>query len=360
MFGLLQSISFDLPVGATHAWSSVVCSTCVHLGEKSGMLARFAAGPDTALLAALYQSQSEASAPAFLHHCPFRARATRLWRKNHLGTRFAATVSLLAAAARLQDHLLDGDPLPVPRWLARRLARQWAAAAQETADRLGFDTRPLQQRIDTQRQREAQPGQPFAHYAEPTAFCFGEAFAHTAQLSRRPENSEPLRQAGVAFGQQVYLLDAAADFAADLRHWRFNPLQAHGATTATAGQTARRLAADAQQTLELHLARVVMPQPAWVWPILVDGLRQIGQQRLACGPTCVSAEPPSPAAQPEEPAESPAPSRRKHRVTLKAVMLGAGSGLTCGGCCGFCFGCCQKKCDDACRCHCDCGNQRCN
>ena len=354
MFGLLRPVSFELPLTAGRAWSSVVCSTCVRLGAEFGALARLAAGPDTALLAALCQAQTDMAAPTALHYCPFRAGPAFLWRgADHAGTRFAAAVSLLAAAARLEDHVRDGDSLPVPRFLASRLARRWATAAQQAAAALDFDTRPLRRQIASQRRRERQRDRPVAFYADPTAFCFGEVFAHTARLSGRPENVEPLRRVGSAFGRQVYLLDAVADLAEDRRLGRFNPLPADAAGAAA-------WLAEAQHSLESHLARVTLPQPEWVRPVLVDSLRDIGRQRLRCNLPCAAA-----AAEPTPPpddrqAEDRQAERRRRLVTFWATVCGTVAGLALGGGCGFCCDNCHRQCDKSgpnCR-GCDCNCRR--
>jgi len=341
MFGILKPVPFELPLTANSTWSSVVCSTCVRLGDAFGTLARFAAGPDTALLAALYEAQTEVPAPASLHYCPLRRGPARLWQRTHPGTRFAAAVSLLAASARLEDHLRDGDPLPVPRLVARRLARRWAVAAQEAAAASEFDIRPLRRQIASQRRRENRPGQPPAYYAEPTAFCFGEAFAHTARLSRRPNNIAPMRQTGFAFGEQVFLLDAVEDLAEDRRRGRFNPLAEHG-TPEAAYQAAEEWFEQAQQAMEFHLAQVTMPRPEWVRPILGDSLRQIGQQRLRCasscsrGDTCVSAKKP-------QANEEPQNEGRRRFINFCMTAVGTALGLICGGSSGSLCGDCGQR-----------------
>jgi hypothetical protein len=303
-------------------------------------LARFAAGPDTAILAALYEAQTEVAAPASAHHCPLRAGPARLWHGDHLGTRFAVAVSLLAVSARLEDHLQDGDSLPVPRFIARRLTRRWAVKAQESAAALGFDIRPLQQQIATQRHRERQPNQPPDYYAEPTAFCFGEAFAHTARLSQRPENIAPLRQVGRAFGQQVYLLDAVEDLAVDQRRRRFNPLTACG-TPGTAYQIAEQWLKQAQQTMEVHLAAVTMPRPEWVRPVLGDSLRQIARQRLRCVTSCSRADS---CASAKKTSSDKEPQEKIRRLYLSCCMVGTICGLINGGILGHACADIERQC----------------
>jgi hypothetical protein len=335
MFGLLKPVGFDLPLAAGGTWSSVVCSTCVRLGDEFGTLARFAAGPDTALLAALYEAQIGQASAATVHYCPLRVAPARLWRGGHRGCRFAAAISLLAASARLEDHLRDGDPLPVPRFIARRLARRWASEARESAAAVGFDTRPLQEQIADQREREGQPGQPPTYYAEPTALCFGEVFAHTARLSGRPENVEPLRQAGHAFGQQVYLLDAAADYVEDLRRGRFNPFAHVGGSRAAVRQQAQMLVNEAQEALERHLERATMPRPGWVRPVLVDALRHVGRCRLGCSTACVSARPPHPLTDKEKGPSLALPRLRRSTGRCAAIRRCAAAGAVAGFACGF-------------------------
>jgi len=303
-------------------------------------MARWTAGPDTALIAALVEAQTATEASVAWHYCPFRSSPALLWRNEHPGVRFAAAISLLAAATRLEDHLQDGDPLPLPRFAARRLARRWATQARETAKTLGFDTRPLHEQIAAQRWREAQVNQSLSYYSEPTAFCFGEVFAHTAQLSQRPENLEPLRRVGRAFGQHVYLLDAVEDFVQDQKRGRFNPLLKYGSIEA-ASQAAEDQLTQAQHDLEYHLQQLTMPRPEWIQPVLGESLRCIGRQRLQCGSRVSACRGGSSKAATSHDKAATVAEQKRIALTWNSTLAGMFTGLFCGGSCGICcISCC--------------------
>ncbi|MGE3809460.1 MAG: DUF5685 family protein [Gemmataceae bacterium] len=252
--------------------------------------------------------------------------------------------------------MLDDDPIPVPRLLAKRLVSGWGASARETAAALGFDTRPLERQVASQCNREGCPGQSPDYYAEPTSFCFGEVFAHTAVLSRRPQNSAGLRRVGNAFGRLVYVLDAVTDFGDDLRSNRFNPFQAVADSPTAAREAAKTFVAATQMTLEEELSSIQFSDPELLRPVLVDALRQIGQRRLG---SCASEQSPSE----DEPAstESPrSPSKNRRQFLSNWCKLTGGvGGLICGGCCGQCCVECNRKQNQGCKTDCSGCNCRC-
>ena len=86
---------------------------------------------------------------------------------------------------------------------------------------------------------------------EPAETAVAGVFAHTAVLAGRPDNVEPLRHAGRAFGRIAHLVDAVQDLDADRRSGTWNPLSATGA-----GATeARRLCDEALAALRTVICR---------------------------------------------------------------------------------------------------------
>ncbi len=169
--------------------------------------------------------------------------------------RLAATVSLVLAAAKIRDHVVDGDGAlgrPGVRSAATALATRWAAASARTGDRLGFEVGVLTEAVGRQSAIEAAagPGTALLTVTEPTETATAAAFAHTAVLAGKPANAEPLREAGRLFGRIAHLVDAVEDLAADQAAGAWNPLLATGADLAEA----RRLCDDALLGIKLALA----------------------------------------------------------------------------------------------------------
>jgi hypothetical protein len=240
---------------------------CLTLRDEHGQLARLATNVDGLLLSLLVEAQApQAGRYRVAGPCPLRRmRTATVAASTEPGVRFAAAVSLVAAASRLQDHIYDGDG-PFARTPAALLARQgasrFAAAGTRSAAAVGFDADVLTSAAITGRQREraARPGSPVLAVTEPTEAASAAAFAHTAVLAGCPHNQEPLATAGRMFGRLVHLVDAVADLPADRARGAWNPLVATGTDLPQAAQICRdALAAlrDAVARLHLHDGRLV-------------------------------------------------------------------------------------------------------
>jgi len=189
------------------------------------------------------------------------------------GARLAATVSLVLAAAKIRDHVDDGDGAlgrPGVRGAATSLATRWAAASARTGQRLGFEVGVLTEAVSRQAAVEAAagPGTALLTVTEPTEIATAAAFAHTAVLAGKPANAEPLREAGRLFGRIAHLVDAVEDLAADQACGAWNPLHATGADLAEA----RRLCDDALLGIKLALGEAQFRDARLVHTLLVHEL----------------------------------------------------------------------------------------
>jgi hypothetical protein len=266
--------------------------------------------------------------------------------------RLAATVSLVLAAAKIRDHVDDGDGAlgrPGVRGAATALATRWAAASARSGQRLGFEVGVLTEAVGRQAVVEAAagPGTDLLTVTEPTEIATAAAFAHTAVLAGKPANAEPLREAGRLFGRIAHLVDAVEDLAADRASGAWNPLLATGADLAEA----RRLCDDALLGIKLALGEAEFRDARLVHTLLVHELARSVHRVLGhAGGTA-------------------APRARRHGHghagaggQAGAVLAGcglpvAGAALTglfslrhrrrCG-CCGACREACPEACCEAC------------
>ncbi|MYW00112.1 hypothetical protein GT354_17820, partial [Streptomyces sp. SID3343] len=111
----------------------------------------------------------------------------------------------------------------------------------------------------------AGPGVSVLTVTEPTETATAAAFAHTAILAGRPENAEPLAEAGRLFGRLAHLLDAVEDIHADRAAGAWNPLLATG----TGPEEAHRLCRDAATGIRLALAEVAFDNGVLTHRLLV-------------------------------------------------------------------------------------------
>jgi hypothetical protein len=188
--------------------------------------------------------------------------------------RLAATVSLVLAAAKVRDHVDDGDGVAGTagiRPAARRIARRWARQGAETGAVVGFDTAVLLEAVDRQTIVEAAagPGTSLLELTEPTETATAAAFGHTAVLAGRPANQAALTEVGRLFGRIAHLIDAVEDLTDDLARGKWNPL----AATETEVEQAHRLCTDALLGIELALADVEFTDSKLVHKLLTHELR---------------------------------------------------------------------------------------
>ncbi|MFF5504760.1 DUF5685 family protein [Streptomyces roseolus] len=256
MFGIIRPCRHRLGEGLRTEWMAHLCGLCLALRGEYGQFARVATNYDGLIVSVLTEAQSErttdwrrAAGP-----CPLRGMRSADVAQGE-GARLAATVSLVLAAAKIRDHVADGDGLVARRPVAvaaRRIARGWDRAGAAGGERLGFDTAVLVEAVERQPEIERTTGLggSLLTVTEPTETATAAAFAYTAVLTDRPGNAAPLAEAGRLFGRLAHLLDAVEDLEADAAAGAWNPI----AVTGTDRAEVRRLCDDAVHGIRLALA----------------------------------------------------------------------------------------------------------
>ncbi|WP_040814120.1 DUF5685 family protein [Nocardia concava] len=275
MFGLLKPCAHS---AARHgidpsAWQTHMCGLCLGLRDGHGQLARAATNTDAIVLEILTEAQqSRPSARTAAGPCPLRGmRRASVVAADAPGVRLAATASLLLGAAKIRDHIDDGDTRKLARRPLARVSTRWDARARATAAPLGLDVEPLIAAIESQLRLENSPGSTLAELTAPTQLCAAELFAHTAMLADRPENAHALREAGWHFGRIAHLADALEDLDSDRARGRFNPLTA----TDTSPERAHALVAESNSLLRAALASVALDRAATIRWSLLDPLHGV-------------------------------------------------------------------------------------
>nr|CEL17712.1 FIG01363442: possible membrane protein [Kibdelosporangium sp. MJ126-NF4]CTQ91064.1 FIG01363442: possible membrane protein [Kibdelosporangium sp. MJ126-NF4] len=189
------------------------------------------------------------------------------------GARLAASVSLVLASAKINDHVADGDGVFGRRGIstaARRVAGRWAAQGAWTGEQVGFDTAVLLDAVGEQPavEQSLSRGDSLLLATSPTETATAAAFAHTAVLSGRPGNTPALSEAGKLFGRIAHLVDAVEDIEEDRATGAWNPLLATG----TSIEEARRLCDDAVLGVRLALREAEFTDSKLVHALLAHEL----------------------------------------------------------------------------------------
>ncbi|QNP62571.1 DUF5685 family protein [Streptomyces genisteinicus] len=388
MFGIVRPCTHRLGDALRTEWMAHLCGLCLALRADHGQFARVVTNYDGLIVSVLTEAQTERTPRArrTAGPCPLRAMRTAPVARGE-GAKLAAAVSLVLASAKVRDHVADGDGLLARRPVAaaaRRVAAGWDRAGARSGAALGFDTAVLVDAVDRQTGIEALagPGTPLLTVTEPTETATAAAFAHTAVLADRPENTAPLAEAGRLFGRLAHLLDAVEDQAADAACGAWNPLTATG----TPLTEARRLADDAVHGIRLALRDADFVDDRLVHVLLAHELRT-SVDRAFSTTTCSHQPGPYAPGNPYAPGGPgpggplpPEPPRRDRRGLIAGCLVWAGLACTCQMCCGThedpwsgerkeglcsscdcgsccdCCSCCSDGCSccEGCDCNCDC------
>ncbi|HWU10013.1 MAG TPA: DUF5685 family protein, partial [Streptomyces sp.] len=276
VFGIVRPCTHRLSEGLKAEWMAHLCGLCLALRADHGQFARVVTNYDGLIVSVLTEAQSGRAAGQrrTAGPCPLRSMRTAPVARGE-GARLAAAVSLVLASAKVRDHVADRDGLLKRRPVAaaaRRIAAGWDRAGARTGAELGFDTALLVDAVDRQTGIEslAGPGTPLLTVTEPTETATAAAFAHTAVLAGRPQNAEPLAEAGRLFGRLAHLLDAVEDREADAASGAWNPLTATGTPLAEA----RRLCDDALHGVRLAMRDAEFTDGTLAHVLLVHELRR--------------------------------------------------------------------------------------
>ena len=280
MFGLMKGAR-HLSKQERQQWIGHVCGLCLTLRDHQGQMARPATNWDAALLSVLCEAQTAVPMHTYRQVCGLRGfQAAQVVAADNPGSQYAAAVALTMGAARVADHVADGDGwLKHLPGLGRRLSHRWQQAGQEVATQVDVNLDIVAQQADKQEAVEAKSGRDFAFYAHPTEIAVANAFAYTAVIAQVPQNQQTLYEIGLLFGRIMFLLDSYRDYAEDIERGAFNALAAaFGAEDmeSEAQQIFRR----AYAQLKRHFKQLDLPQPHLARKLLIDHLRRTGQQTL--------------------------------------------------------------------------------
>ncbi|SDH87352.1 hypothetical protein SAMN05192558_105451 [Actinokineospora alba] len=272
MFGILRPCRHRLPGDLAKTWLAHLCGLCLALRDDHGQLARTVTNYDGLVISALVEAQTATARRRMAGPCALRAMKPASVAEGS-GARLAAAVSLVLASAKINDHVEDRDGVfgrrPVAG-AARRVATRWARQGDKTGADIGFSTAVLLDAVGRQGEVESALGlgSSVLTATEPTEAATSKAFAHTALLAERPENLEPLSEAGRLFGRVAHLIDAVEDLEADKASGAWNPLTATG----TSIEEARRLCDDAVMGVRLALSEATFSDSKLVHALLVHEL----------------------------------------------------------------------------------------
>lgn len=217
MFGYVRAYKPELRVREFEAYRGVYCTLCRVQGRRFGPMSRFLLSYDVAFLAMLNACVSGACTGFYNKRCVFNPLKKCKYCKDERAFDLAADAAMILSYYNLLDNIADSRGVKrlvyraAKPWLARKYKK--AAASSPRIDGIVTDYWKAQQEAE-------KAGKGLDAAAEPTAVALGGIFALCDE-----EQSRPLYRMGYCLGKWIYLIDAGADLADDIKKNRFNPLK---------------------------------------------------------------------------------------------------------------------------------------
>ena len=284
MFGVLKGSSCQLKHQQREAWQGHLCGLCLSLRDNYGHPARIATNYDAAVLSVLVDAQTAVPSKSYSSNCPLRRqRKAEVTAPDNVGTQFAASIAMVMAATKIQDHVADGETAwrYFPK-LAQSVSNRWLQKATGEAARFGFNVQQITDRTQQQIEIERQTFHDFYGYAEPTELAVAAAFRHTAVLTQNEQNEPILFEMGRLFGRIMYLLDSVQDLAVDVAHNRFNALYRSYPQSEILAQ-AKQIFHRAYQELIEQLSSLTLVRPQLAKILFQGQLKRRGRLVLSNG-----------------------------------------------------------------------------
>lgn len=221
MFGYVRPYQPELRFKEYDAYKAAYCSLCKEIGRRYGRFLRFTLSYDLTFLALLHLSLREEPLQFKKKNCV----CNPLKKCNYFACSpkaaesfaFSAAVSVILVYYKACDNIADESFLKSLCYRFLRLflkkPHRKAAANFPQVEKLAASY------IAAQQQAEEQNASLDAA-ADPTAYMLSELFAFCAPNGE----TRALKRLGYCLGRWIYLADAVADLAEDLKKQRFNPL----------------------------------------------------------------------------------------------------------------------------------------
>jgi len=211
LFGYVRICKPRLTCGDYELYRGAYCSLCKTLGRRYGPFARLTLNYDMTFYALLALSAGEEEPVFTPGRCSYNP-AKRCLRCRCPALDCAADVSMLLAYYQWRDKLEDGSFWERLLWVLPGLF--FLRAGRKAAKRAPRADRIIRTAVSAQRLVEHETGQvSLDRTAHPSAHALG---ALCALLDAR------LYRLGYLLGRWVYLVDAADDYAGDVKRGRFN------------------------------------------------------------------------------------------------------------------------------------------
>lgn len=216
MFGVAVASLQQVGEDERRRYQSLYCGLCLALKEEYGQVSRVALSYDLAFLVMLYDSLYEPSEQVGETHCITHPRKKVPYAISEF-SRYCAGLSVALAYHKCLDDIAD-DASRRAKVARKALQGAYAKAVQALPEQCFVVEAAMQAIASIERDPGAAP--------DAASIAFGDmlGFLFESVPGRFPDIwSEKLREFGFWLGRFVYLMDAAVDFAQDVKTGSYNP-----------------------------------------------------------------------------------------------------------------------------------------
>lgn len=237
VFGYIGVHDAELRLRELDCYRGVYCGLCRAQGSCTGQCSRLTLSYDFAFMALVRTALAGDTVQLELRRCPVHPLRRRPMARINDSLRLTALSASLLAWHKLQDDRRDEDRFS-GKGLRAALAMPWAASARRRALRRSVllpcpadDPQGATdgRRLDTliadsmsglcELEKQAPPS------VDAPAQLFGELLGGLLSYGLEGGNARIARQIGLHTGRWIYILDAADDYADDVRHGHYNPFR---------------------------------------------------------------------------------------------------------------------------------------
>ena len=248
MYGYVRIHAPDLKVREQEYYRAVYCGLCRTMGKCTGQCSRMTLSYDFTCFALVRMALTGNRPVIQACRCPVHPLRKRPMAEPSDDLALCAYMSAIIAHHKVRDDLRDEHGMKrtaataaapfVGSFRRRALKRGYGDADQAVAE-------AMKSLCELEASRPASVDQP--------ATLFGELMALLLSHGLTGNQAKLARKIGLHVGRWVYILDAADDFAEDLKHDRYNPLACLYADLLAADPTLKELPQNKREELKIAL-----------------------------------------------------------------------------------------------------------
>lgn len=248
MYGYLRIHTPELKVREQEYYRAVYCGLCRTMGKCTGQCSRMTLSYDFTFFALVRMALTGEGVTLKPRRCAVHPTRRRPMVEPNQALTLCAYLSAILAYHKVRDDLRDERGL---KRTAASAISPFVASIRRKAIRRGYGEVDMQVYRAMRALSELEAARP-ASVDEP-ASLFGELMATLLAYGLEGNQARLARTVGFHVGRWVYILDAADDFADDLKYNRYNPLACLYRDVLEADPTLKDLPLDKRETLRLAL-----------------------------------------------------------------------------------------------------------